>query len=452
MASRRRYLQLFSTAAVGAIAGCADDARDGGTATAEQETPPTQPESTIEPDVLTTHQTKLTAADGDEWDYFGSAVAVSGDGTTALIGARLDEEPNGTDGGAAYVFTAEGGSWTQQSKLTPADGESTEEFGNAVAVSSDGTTALVGTADDTDPDGERVGAGYIFAADSGSWTQQAKLDMDDADTSDNFVEAVALSSDGTTALVGTPIDGDPNGLYAGSAYVFGGVDGSWTQQAKLVPDDGDTNDGFGYSVAVSGDGTTALIGARLDEDPNGRNAGSAYIFEDNGGSWRQQTKLSPDDGEVAAWFGESVGLSDAGTTALIGAVNQDGPDDVETGATFVFDSANGAWDHEATLTPDRGSKSDLFGGSVAVSRDGTTALVGAKNSDQPNGRGAGSAYVFDVTGDGWTLRRELTSESRNLNDSFGASLDVSNDGTTALVGAFGEPNAEFVGSAYVFEL
>jgi hypothetical protein len=90
---------------------------------------------------------------------------------------------------------------------------------------------------------------------------------------------VALSGDGTTALIGAPGDEDPNGDGAGAAYVFARDGGGWTQRAKLLADDGDSNDFFGNSVALSGDGTTALIGAPNDEDPNGDLAGAAYVFD-----------------------------------------------------------------------------------------------------------------------------------------------------------------------------
>jgi len=116
-------------------------------------------------------------------------------------------------------------------------------------------------------------------------TQQAKLVAEDGDNDDSFGRSVTLSSDGSTALIGTPGDDDPNGEDAGSAYVFDGSGGSWTQQAKLAPDDGDNGDSFGESVTLSSDGSTALIGADEDEDPNGSGdelfsgAGSAYVFE-----------------------------------------------------------------------------------------------------------------------------------------------------------------------------
>jgi hypothetical protein len=93
-----------------------------------------------------------------------------------------------------------------------------------------------------------------------------------------------VSSDGTTAVIGADNDEDPNGTTggifggAGSAYVFKREGGTWSEEAKLAPDDGDSEDSFGASVEVSNDGATAVIGASGDEDPNGQDAGSAYVF------------------------------------------------------------------------------------------------------------------------------------------------------------------------------
>jgi hypothetical protein len=115
------------------------------------------------------------------------------------------------------------------------------------------------------------------------FTQQQKLSPSDGDRRDSFGFSVAVSSDGTTALLGADEDVDPNGKDTGSVYVFAQSGGSWSQQQKLAATDGDGNDRFGESVAVSSDGTTALIGASVDEDPNGPNAGSAYVFRQSDG-------------------------------------------------------------------------------------------------------------------------------------------------------------------------
>jgi hypothetical protein len=330
---------------------------------------------------------KLTTDDGESNDLFGTEVAVSGDGNTAFIGAWT-----GTNVGSTYVFNNTNGSWSQQAKLTAEDGDSYDAFGGSVAVSNDGTTALIGAYNDEDPNGVGAGAVYIFDNSSGGWNQQAKLTPDDGDSDDYFGNGVALSSDGTTAVIGAPHDEDPNGSTdqryggAGSAYIFDNSDDSWSQQTKLAADDGDSNDSFGWSVAISNDGTTALVSAYADEDPNG--AGSSYVFNRGDGSWTQQTKLTADDDDTASRFGRSVGLSGAGSTAIIGS----GGDPV--GGAYVFDTSDGSWSQRTRLAPENENSLVQFDEPVSISGDGTTALIGAL-SDDPNGEESGSAYVFE---------------------------------------------------------
>ena len=103
-----------------------------------------------------------------------------------------------------------------------------------------------------------------------------KLTASDGAASDQFGYSVSISSDGTTALIGAYQD-DDKGANSGSAYVFKYNGTSWSQQSKLTASDGAANDYFGYSVSISSDGTTALIGAYLDDD-KGANSGSAYVF------------------------------------------------------------------------------------------------------------------------------------------------------------------------------
>jgi len=216
-----------------------------------------------------TYNAKLTAADGAANDSFGRSVALSGD--TALIGAIGDED-NGTTSGSAYIFVISGTTWVQQAKLTAADGAAGDTFGRSVALSGD--TALIGASGDDD-NGSNSGSAYIFIRSGTVWTQQAKLTAADGAAADSFGRSVALSGD--TALIGAHLD-DDNGFSSGSAYLFVKPATAWvttTQTAKLTASDGASGDEFGWSVALDGD--TALIGAYGDDD-KGSFTGSAYIY------------------------------------------------------------------------------------------------------------------------------------------------------------------------------
>jgi hypothetical protein len=253
---RRRLLALLGTAGATTLAGCGFF--DDGDNPAED--------------------AKLVPEDGDSRDFFGDSVGVSSDGTTAVIGATTDDDPNGEDAGSAYVFQQEGGAWSEETKLAPEDGNREDEFGESVEVSSDGTTAVIGASTVEDPNGDFAGSAYVFKREGGAWSEETKLTPEDGDSFDGFGVSVGVSGDGTTAVIGAPVDEDPNGDLAGSAYVFHRVSGAWSEETKLAAEDGDSGDSFGSSVEVSSDGTTAVIGAQDYEKPNGVRTGSAYVF------------------------------------------------------------------------------------------------------------------------------------------------------------------------------
>jgi len=332
MLRRRAYLGLVATGTVGGIAGVTPGA--GHTTRSAQVTQLTQ-------------QAKLAAADQDVEDAFGGAVALASDGKTALLGASEDEDPNGFGAGSAYVFARNDDGWHQQAKFAANDGDKRDGFGDTVALASDGTTAILGAPED----GDSAGSAYVFERNGDEWRQQAKLTASDGDEGDLLGSSVTLAGDGTTALVGAPEDEDPGGESAGSTYVFARNGDGWHQQAKLAASDGDEGDLLGSSVTLAGDGTTALVGAPRDEDPNGDRAGSAYVFARNGDGWRQQTKLVASDGIAGDAFGKSVAMAGGGETVLLGAPEDESGHGQEPGSAYVFGPGSPGGTPTATATP-----------------------------------------------------------------------------------------------------
>lgn len=413
-------------------------------------------------------QAKLAAIEDEEeaangGDIFGWSVAVSADGTTALVGAQdQGDGQNNTRAGKVYVYENTGNSWVQQAGLVAEDGDKSDGFGSAVALSDDGTTAVVGAFDDEDPNGGRndngAGSAYVFTRAGGSWTQQDKLVASDGEEEDSLGRSAAVSADGTTALIGAPVDDNGSGVGAGAVYVFEGSGGSWVQQEKLVADNVGSSGFFGWSVALSADGKTALIGAESDRGLSG----SAFVYQHSGGSWAQEQKLTVESGPFQEdRFGKSVSLSDDGTVALIGANqdNENGEDENEVGAgaAYIFEADSGSWAQRQKLLANDGAGGEMFGHSVALSADGTLAFIGADKDEAPNGEDAGSAYVFEDEAGSWTQQQKLAAGDGDSGDLFGRAIAVSADGSRTLVGApwDEDPNGENrdgvgAGSAYVF--
>jgi len=355
---------------------------------------------------------KLLASDGAAYDCFGRSVSVSGE--YAIVGAYGDDA-NGADSGSAYTFKRNGESWTQQCKLIPSDGAASDYFGWSVSIG--GEYAIVGAYQDDD-NGSSSGSAYIFKRSDDpndpNWYQQTKLIASDGAASDYFGRSVSIS--GEYAIVGAYQD-DDNGYNSGSAYIFTPNDvdpNTWDQQAKLLASDGAGSDCFGISVSINGD--YAIVGAYQDDD-NGGNSGSAYMFKRSGENWTQQCKLTASDGTAYDYFGYSVSI--AGEYAIVGA-HQDDDNGSNSGSAYIFtpnDVYLNTWDQEAKLLPPDGAASDYFG--ISVSIDGRCAFVGA-HGDDDNGSGSGSAYVFargPGISPGWTA--EIADSAAEFSDTQG---------------------------------
>ena len=212
--------------------------------------------------------------------------------------------------GAAWVFTRSGSVWTQQgTKLVGQDAAGPAGQGSSVALSADGNTAIVGGIQDSNV----TGAAWVFTRSGSVWTQQgAKLVGTGAVGAAQQGSSVALSADGNTAIVG----GNQDSNFTGAAWVFTRSGSVWTQQgAKLVGTSAVGIASQGCSVALSADGHTAIVGGSSDN--TGR--GAAWVFTRSGGVWTQQGSKLVGTGAVGgAAQGTSVALSGDGNTAIVG--------------------------------------------------------------------------------------------------------------------------------------
>ena len=319
----------------------------------------------------------------------GYAVALSADGSTALVGGVCDAAVScenagiGPSAGAAWVFTRTGSLWSQQgSKLVANDEVGAAFLGWSVALSADGNTAIIGGARDN----MSTGAAWVFTRNNGIWTQQgSKLVANDVVGAAWQGYSVGLSADGNTAIVGGPYDNSNTG----AAWVFTRTNDVWTQQgSKLVGAGAAGTAVQGYSVALSGDGNTAIVGGQSDNS----GAGASWIFTRTGSVWSQQgSKLVSADAvssvQAPASQGWSVALSSDGNTALVGG---DG-DNVNTGAVWVYTRSAGTWTQQGSkLVGGGGVGKGHQGISVGLSANGNTAIWGAESDDS----GVGAAWLF----------------------------------------------------------
>ncbi len=291
-----------------------------------------------------------------------------------------------------YVFTRSGGTtWTEQARLTHDDkysfGSNLSLDGDTVVITS---TVLIPSFDDQDEDS---GSAYVFVrAADGSWSQQAKLMPADRNDERWFGKSVSL--DGDTVVISTYRSNCRDGC--GSAYVFvRTADGTWSEQATLMPADGSSR---GRSVkvksvrSISLDGNTVIIGM-LD---------LAYVFvRAADGAWSEQATLKPDDWAVKTKFGRSVSLDD--DTVVISSRRWIGS--YSYGVAYVFVRSGTTWSQQARLMPAAGAVGNEFGRNVSL--DGDTVIITSPTRGA-KGEKPGAAYVFTRSGTTWTEQAKLT--------------------------------------------
>lgn len=333
-------------------------------------------------------------------------------------------------GGAAWVFRRSGEVWTQQAKLVGTGAIGNADQGTSVSLSSDGNTAIAGGPGDN----RDAGAAWVFTRSSRVWRQQAKLVAEG--TSFLFGYSVSLSGNGNTAIVGGPLD---NGS-AGAAWVFVRSRGVWSQQAKLVGTG--VTGGFatqGTSVSLSADGNTAIVGGFNDN--NG--VGAAWVFVRSHRVWAQQAKLVGTEAVGTALQGQSVSISDDGNTVIVGGPEDNG----DVGAVWVFTRSHGVWTQQGSKLVGTGVVGSfaLQGYSVSLSGNGNAAIVGGW-ADNNN---AGAAWVFSRSGGLWTQQGpKLVGTGAVGNALQGVGVSLSGDADTAVVG--GSDDNNLLGAAWIF--
>ncbi len=323
-------------------------------------------------------------------------------------------------------------------KFHPSDRNDLDHFGDSVAL--DGEYAIVGAYEDDDK-GTDSGSAFVYRRSGSGWTQAAKLTASDGEAEDYFGCSVAVSGD--CAIVGAYQE-DERGTGSGAAYVFQRSDSGWAQVAKLTASDGAAGDRFGYSVAL--DGEYALVGAYVAAGA-WDNSGAAYVFRKPESGWADTSayaaKLAASDGRASGQFGYSVALS--GEYALIGAPRVGAYEN----SAYVFRRSGSAWTQAAKLTAWDGTNDDRMGAAVAL--DGEYAAVGAWAADG----NAGCAYVFRRPVSGWTDSGEyaakLAAADGAAEDYFGRAVAI--EGENLLVGApYDCDRGTESGSAYFYRL
>lgn len=378
-------------------------------------------------------QQAVLGAKDDELDY---TRALSADGNTALI---LASRPvSGETINSAYVFTRSGTTWTQQARLAQPDVPAGDEFRYSFAIngslSADGNTAALNTYDDYYDIDHKV---YLYTRSAGEWKQTQILQSDNPRVGDQFGASLALDRDGKTLLVATVSEDNNVGpIPSRTVHVFAQTPIGWNRQAKLLSLNDDSKVGFASKVTVSADGNTALIAApneTRDGKPCTPNlsrepldcSGAIYMFVRSGSAWVRQARFTTVIDEPLG-LGGSIALSADGNTAVVGQrrMEYDTPNQA-----YIFVRSGDVWRKQVTLSATTTEEVVFFGATVALSADGNTAIIGEDGYGNYTAR-RGALFVFTRTGESWTQQERLVAEYPI------GSISVSADGNVVLGRAF----------------
>jgi hypothetical protein len=352
-------------------------------------------------------------------DRFGSAVSISGDGTTIVSGARNNDDA-GSNAGQVRVYKLTSGTWSQLG--ADIDGDATDDwFGWSVDISNDGNIIAVG-AGRNDGFASNAGQVKIYKFIAGNWTQQGG-DIYGEAGGDQFGYKTSLSNDGFTVAI-SGVTNDDAGSDAGHVRVYKFTNGNWIQQGMDI--NGETTGDFsGTSLSISGDGSTVSIGAWKNSDA-GTNAGHVRVYKFTAGNW---TQVGTDIDGIATndWSGWSTNLNINGTILAVSSINNDGAG-TDIGLVRVYDLISGIWTQKGG---DIYGEDELngFGYSTCMSSDGLTIGISSTNNNT-----TGHVRVYKFISGAWS-QHGIDLDGEAPYDNSGYAIAMSDDGSTIAIGA-----------------
>ncbi len=354
---------------------------------------------------------ELTAPAPVAYDAFGWSVAMSGDGRTIAIGAPYRTEQNNARQGAVYVFRSSGTGWVQSAELTQGDQHSDDNFGWSVAFARDGNTLIVGTPGlRVRENPERSGAAFVYARRGNGWSPVRQIVPSNVVIGAAFGTSTALSANGKTAFITSADSVDAQKVHhRGMVDVFTTPDGwrHFESRATFVDpnvnSDG-TPDGFGVSASASDDGRIAAIAAPGTNVNGTKAAGRVYVYQSANTSWTKSITTSQLDAPASAEYdayGSAVALSHNGASLVVGV---DGAGSNDQGLVYRATTQSSFLPHwrsgvEQQLVPAPDAEPARFGTAVAANENASVVVATSPWHAVGGNDRQGVAYV--VSSRGW---------------------------------------------------
>lgn len=379
---------------------------------------------------------KLAMVEAGFNDRMGESVAMSADATTCVVGipGRFSAR------GQVAVFKKRGFTWVHQCSLHALDGSVGDKFGSCVSVNSDASIIVVGSPGDNN----NTGSCYVFKSRDLDYYFTERLTAPDGQEADCFASSVCLSGNGKYLCVGAP----RKDASTGAIYLFEVPVATIRYIGKVVAADSVPGSLFGHTLCTGVDASRIAVASPGDKT-KGVNAGACYIFTRNKDQLVLESKLVDNNGAAHDYFSYSISMSADASSLMVGAYQDDDRGN-NSGSVVYYTRSGGVWSQITRLFANDAGASDLFGYSVALSQDGDVVIVGSYGDD-PHGTMSGSCYVFKRSGITWTLQSKVFPSDSMHGDRFGSSCSISADGTYSAIGApSSDTGAESTGSVYIF--
>lgn len=414
----------------------------------------------------------IKAANNTGYDYFGSAVSLSGD--TLAVGVYLEDSnqttiTNGTgassnntnsDSGAVYIYKRTGVNWAQEAYVKAVNNGNGDYFGFSVSLSGDTlavgaylessnqTTITNGTTASSDNTNTNSGAVYVYKRSGAIWDQEAYIKAENNNSSDYFGYSVSINentlaigayqedSNQTTITNGTTASTDNSTSNSGAVYIYKRTGSTWVQEAYIKAVNNGSTDFFGFSVSLNGD--TLAVGA-YQEDSNqtsitngttastnnsNSNSGAIYIYKRTGSNWTQEAFIkaannsgtNDEFGRSNSLYGDllAVGVykEDSNQTTITNGLSaSSNNNNGDSGAVYIYSRSGTTWAQEAYIKAVNNNTNDWFGFSISLSGD--TLAVGAQVEDSnqttiTNGATASSDNSMNASGAVYVYKRSET--------------------------------------------
>ena len=317
-------------------------------------------------------------------NFDGGCVRISGNGEVAAIGIR--NEPFSSRG--SVKLSPAGKPWTPYPDgwtiIKSEDNFVKQRFGDVIALSADAKTLVI-WAQKSDISKEMDGAVYVTYLADESWSALQKIELPDKADGDNFGSALSVNYNGNIFFAGAPGRNNSVGLVVGYQRNNEHI---WQKTVELSPPD--TGSKFGASLGMNEAGTLlAVSGTTANDD------GAVYLFSRQQDGWQLvQTITLP--AETAPGFGYDVALSGDGGTLCVSSPTATNAESAVTGSVWIYKNPAGEWQLRQQLFAADGAAGHRYGEAIAVNHAGTLLAVGAPDAPGAAAGKTGKVWLYEA--------------------------------------------------------